>query len=195
MSYPPGAYPPSGYPQGANPQGGYPQGGYPPGAYPPAGYAAPVPYASWGQRVGAYLIDYLIVGVPAGIFYGIGAIVAASSVSTTSIENGTVPTVGAGFGIGFIFFGIGGLIALGLTIYNRWIQGGNTGQTWGRKAMKIRLVGEQTGRPIGAGSAFLRDLCHIADSLACYIGWLFPLWDAKRQTFADKIMTTIVVAQ
>jgi hypothetical protein len=26
--------------------------------------------------------------------------------------------------------------------------------------------------------------------LICYIGWLFPLWDAKRQTIGDKIMTT-----
>jgi len=23
------------------------------------------------------------------------------------------------------------------------------------------------------------------------VGYLFPLWDAKRQTFADKIMTTV----
>ena len=27
--------------------------------------------------------------------------------------------------------------------------------------------------------------------LICYIGYLFPLWDAKRQTLADKIMTTV----
>jgi len=47
--------------------------------------------------------------------------------------------------------------------------------------------------PIGAGMAFVRDICHILDSLACYIGFLFPLWDAKRQTFADKIIHTVVI--
>jgi len=32
------------------------------------------------------------------------------------------------------------------------------------------------------------------DSAPCYLGWLFPIWDRpKRQTFADKIMHTIVV--
>ena len=31
------------------------------------------------------------------------------------------------------------------------------------------------------------------DSLVCYLGFLFPLWDAKRQTFADKIIHTVVV--
>ena len=39
--------------------------------------------------------------------------------------------------------------------------------------------------------AFVRDLCHIIDQVICYIGYLFPLWDAKRQTLADKIMTTV----
>jgi hypothetical protein len=31
------------------------------------------------------------------------------------------------------------------------------------------------------------------DTIICYIGWLFPLWDAKRQTIADKIMSTVCV--
>ena len=39
----------------------------------------------------------------------------------------------------------------------------------------------------------MRQLAHIVDSLICYIGWLFPLWDAKRQTIGDKIMGTVVV--
>ena len=58
-------------------QGGYQQqGGYPPpGAYPQqgGGYgppAASAPYANWGQRAGAYLIDI----VPAWILELIGAI-------------------------------------------------------------------------------------------------------------------------
>jgi len=32
---------------------------------------------------------------------------------------------------------------------------------------------------------------HIIDGLICNIGYLFPLWDAKRQTIADKIMSTV----
>ncbi|MDQ1539752.1 MAG: hypothetical protein QOH29_478, partial [Actinomycetota bacterium] len=26
-----------------------------------------------------------------------------------------------------------------------------------------------------------------------YLGYLWPLWDSKRQTFADKILKTVVV--
>jgi len=32
-------------------------------------------------------------------------------------------------------------------------------------------------------------------SLLCYLGWFWPIWDRKRQTFADKIMRTVVVIQ
>jgi hypothetical protein len=59
--------------------------------------------------------------------------------------------------------------------------------------MNIRLVSEETGQPIGMLMAFVRDICHILDSLICYVGWLFPLWDAKRQTLADKIVKSVVV--
>jgi hypothetical protein len=30
---------------------------------------------------------------------------------------------------------------------------------------------------------------------ACYIGWLFPPRDAKRRTFAGKIIGTVVVPE
>ena len=84
------------------------------------------------------------------------------------------------------------LAALAFWLYNRCVLAGR-GQSLGKRAMKIKLVSEETGEPIGTLMAFVRDICHILDSLACYIGWLFPLWDAKRQTFADKIMRTVVV--
>lgn len=163
---PQGGYPQGGYPQGGPqgyPQGGYPQGGYPQGGYP--GQPAAIPYANWGQRAGGYLIDALPVAILAWI--GI-------SISTTV----------------YLLFLLVGIVYTG---YNRWYLGGTTGQSFGKRALKLRLISEQTGQPIGPLMAFVRDICHILDSLACYVGWLFPLWDAKRQTFADKILNTIVI--
>ncbi len=203
---PPGGYgnPPGGY---GNPPGGYgnPAGGYPdpaagygnppgPGGYgapgpvgygnapAPGGYGAPGPvgyggaprpgygspgdYASWLQRVGAYLID----GIPVGVLYGIG-----------------IATHNTAIYLLFI------LLALGVTAYNRWFQAGKTGQSWGKRALGISLISETTGQPIGAGMAFVRDICHFVDSIICDIGFLFPLWDAKRQTLADKIVRTVVI--
>jgi uncharacterized RDD family membrane protein YckC len=124
-------------------------------------------YANWGQRVGSYLIDI----IPVVILVIIGS--ATRSVIIALLLD---------------------LVALVVSGYNRWYLAGTTGQSWGKKALNLKLVSDSTGTPIGAGLAFARDICHILDSLACYIGWLFPIWDAKRQTFADKIISTVVVS-
>ena len=71
---------------------------------------------------------------------------------------------------------------------------GRTGYSIGKGVLGIKLIAESDGQPIGAGMAFVRYLCHIVDGI-CYIGYLWPLWDRKRQTFADKIMKTIVINQ
>jgi uncharacterized RDD family membrane protein YckC len=128
------------------------------------GVATASPYANWLQRVGAYLIDYAPIWLLEGIFYGVG-----------------------------ILRVLVALAALGWTIYNRWYQAGTTGQSLGKKVLNLRLVSEETGQPIGTLMAFVRDLCHFIDSVICGIGYLFPLWDSKRQTIADKIVKTVVI--
>jgi uncharacterized RDD family membrane protein YckC len=168
------------------PGGGYASAHMPPGGGMAQGGAA---FASWPVRVGGYLIDSLLT-LPGYILYWIGA-PKTFSMSTT-VGDTTNATSGSDSGnIPVMLLGI--VIMLGIGIWNRWIKGGQ-GQTVGRKVMGITLLGEETGQPIGTGKAFVRDLAHIVDSLICYIGWLFPLWDSKRQTLADKIMKTVVVS-
>ncbi len=122
------------------------------------------PYASWIQRVGAYLIDVAPIIILEIIFSRI-----------------------------LVLYVLVLIASLGWTIYNRWYQAGTTGQSLGKKVLKLRLVSEETGQPIGMLMAFVRDICHIIDSIICFIGYLFPLWDSKRQTIADKIVKTVVI--
>jgi uncharacterized RDD family membrane protein YckC len=178
---PPPGYqqPPPGYQQ---PPPGYPP---PPSYQPQPGYQAPPPsgyaggtgpsaaYANWGQRVGAYLIDqapiiggYIVLAILGAILHDVISVILA-----------------------FVFW-IG---AIGWFVYNRCIQMGNTGQSLGKRVVGIKLISESTGQPIGAGMAFVRDLCHIVDEIICFVGFLFPLWDAKAQTLADKIVSTVVI--
>jgi uncharacterized RDD family membrane protein YckC len=131
--------------------------------------------ANWIQRVGAYIIDQL----PFAILYGIGFIFLPKT-NTDGTSSGSI-------GVFFIFF----LLALAWVVYNRWYLGGQ-GQSIGKRALGMRLIKEQTGQPLGMGMAFVRDLAHIVDGVICYIGYLFPLWDQKRQTLADKIVGTVV---
>jgi len=53
------------------------------------------------------------------------------------------------------------------------------------------VVSENTGKPIGFGLSVLRQIAHLVDAVILHIGYLLPLWTAKRQTLADKIMATV----
>lgn len=152
-----------------------PPGGYPPP--PPGGYYQDPSVtsfgqlAAWPQRALGYIIDIALY-IPGYILTTIG------SASNNGRGNLALSLLGS-------------LYILAIAIWNRWIKGGQ-GQTIGRKVAGVSLINAQ-GQPLGTGMAFVRDLCHIVDSLICYVGWLFPLWDAKRQTLADKILNTSVV--
>jgi uncharacterized RDD family membrane protein YckC len=67
------------------------------------------------------------------------------------------------------------------------------GQTPGKAIMGSRLV-DTDGKVIGGGAGIGRKFVHILDSLVCLLGWFLPLVDSKRQTIADKVMTTFVIA-
>ncbi|MFJ9939041.1 RDD family protein [Streptomyces erythrochromogenes] len=189
---PQGVPPQYGYPQqpapGAAPQYGYPQQTPPPpayGAYPPPGTPVmpgmpgmPVgmpPLAHWGLRFGAYLLDALIIVAPMYAFTGIGVAI-----------DGGEGNVGAVFGI------IGFLYMIGMGFFQLYKEG-TTGQTLGKKVVGISLHREADGATLGFGMAFVRKLAHFLDSITCYLGWLWPLWDEKKQTFADKVCSTVVV--
>jgi uncharacterized RDD family membrane protein YckC len=123
--------------------------------------------ATWGPRVVGLLIDQAFIIVLAIIILIIGA---RSSALRLLLD----------------------LIVLVVSIYLS-VQVGQTGQSPGMRVMGLKCIGSQTGQPIGGGMGVVRSFAHIVDSLICYIGWLFPLWDSKRQTLADKIMSTVVV--
>ncbi|WP_222106199.1 RDD family protein [Catellatospora sichuanensis] len=146
-------------------------------------------YASWIKRVGAALIDLAI----AAAFVVLASVLDGPDVVVPSLDPRTGQVVpGPPSGGGVVYWSV---LLLGLAVvgYNRWIQAGDTGLSWGRRLLGVRLVGDATGTPVGAGRAFLRDLAHLVDAVICYLGFLFPLWDAKRQTLADKLCRTVVV--
>ncbi|MFD6197076.1 RDD family protein [Mycobacteriaceae bacterium NPDC060252] len=179
-------------------------GGYPPP--PPAAGAPALPggnFDVWIKRVGAFLIDNLIVGVLYGIGYGIAIATAEKQTISTGVYEGD-PFSGGGVTYGsdaevFSFSGLGvaavtifGLIALVFALWNLKKQG-DTGSTVGKNLLGIQVLGETTGQPIGFGMSFVRSLAHFVDAIICYIGFLLPLFTPKRQTIADMLVKTVVV--
>lgn len=180
-----------------------PPGGYPPPPPSSGGYAPPPPgpavrglppqaYTTWLTRVLAFLID----AVPFTVIVGIGLVVLVGTQETACITDISPYDVEEFCATGFSAVGLTAfwLAVLAGLIYLVWNYGylqGVNGSSAGKSVLDFRMVSENTGRPIGFGRSVVRELAHIVDAAILGIGFLFPLWDAKRQTLADKIMRTV----
>jgi uncharacterized RDD family membrane protein YckC len=83
------------------------------------------------------------------------------------------------------------LVGLIYLVWNYGYRQGTIGSSIGKSVLKFKVVSENTGEPIGFAMSLLRQICHVVDAVPFYLGYLFPLWSAKRQTLADKIMATV----
>lgn len=164
------------------------------------GYRHPLvsAYAHWGKRVGAAVVDAL-TQVPFYVLVVIVVITTHSSHTATlgTSADGTAATVEVSDGISGTGFALIGLIYLALLAFGVWnvvFRQGRTGRSIGKSVLGIKLVKESTGDVAGSGLTFGRQVCHVLDSFFL-LGYLWPLWDDKRQTFADKICSTVVLDQ
>ena len=149
-------------------------------------------YTSWMARVLAWLIDVtpFVVLVVIGIGIELGTRTTLCASTTTQYDIAPFCATGnttTGVAALLIAVAIGFLYLL----WNYGFRQGRTGSSLGKTVMKFKVVSERTGQPIGVGTSILRQLAHALDSLVCNVGYLFPLWDAKRQTIADKVMKTV----
>ena len=140
-----------------------PPGGPMPGSSGSAPWTGP-PLAGWPQRALGGLIDCIAPGIVTAIFF---------QLSTA---------------LGFILW----LASLAWAIYNAYLNG-TTGKSVGKQVVGLKVVYEANGQLIGAGQGIVRWIAHIIDALPCYLGFLLPLIDPKKQTIADKIIKTVVI--
>ncbi len=160
----------------------------PPPVMAPAPYAPPFvnmpaglvgsTYASYGKRVGAFVIDSVLCYVLIFFLAGIGAAFLAGGSSSG----------------GGLFL----LAALAASwLYFLWPTAGS-GQTLGKKMLKIKVV-DANGYAPGWGRSFMRYVIGFGlEYLLMYmviglLGWLWPLWDGNKQAWHDKIGGTFVI--
>ena len=157
------------------------------------------PYAVWSLRAVAFLLDSLFAWVAIAAAAGVvllGVMVGVQDMVRVTDSDGETHTIGHWNWVGTPIVVVGAImvvLAIGLSIWNAWVRPGRTGYSIGKAAVGIRLVGEVTGQPLGVPMTVVRYVCHVVDGFPCYIGWFWPLWDAKRQTFADKIVHSVVI--
>ena len=131
---------------------------------PTSGNGPSGPRASFGRRFVAFLLDVIILGVVQGILWGL-------------TNEG-------------VAYGVGTLLSLA---YYTYFEGSASGQTVGKRALDIRVIDFRSGGPIGHGRAFIRWISRILSTIPCLLGYFWMLWDGEKQTWHDKLATSVVV--
>lgn len=157
------------------------------------GYGGPqqgaADYASWGSRVGAILIDGLIAAIPGIILIVIGVVIGTSGAETDPVTGDISGGNPAGILVGLL----GYAVIFAIAIWNQGIRQGKTGQSIGKGVLNIAVVRADNGQYLGAGQGFLRWLVYQILGGACFLDYLWPLWDDKNQSWHDKIVSSVVV--
>ncbi len=165
---------------------------------PPSGWQQPIAapsgwegkqLASWGSRVGATLLDWLILLIPVTLL-----IVLIVVVWLSSDAGGILTAI-----LSSLLYLVAVLFYAPLLVGR---QGAHNGQTWGKQIVGIRIV-RDTGVPVDIGFGFLREVV-VKGLLFGFVGsfflsiptlldYLWPLWDDQNRCLHDMVVSTHVV--
>jgi uncharacterized RDD family membrane protein YckC len=155
----------------------------------PQMYGTQTAYGGFWIRLVARLIDGVIIGIPFGILFGVFGAIGGAFAGNSSNQNAQAATL-AVFGGAFLLLY---LIVLVVT-FGYWIYfWGTTGSTLGMSLLRLRIVDANNGAPIGMGRATVRLLMTFVNTAACYIGWIWVAFDARKQGWHDKVANSVVV--
>jgi len=151
--------------------------------------------AGWWRRVGAQLLDGVVIAIIAGIFFGIFAAFAGAGFLVGD-TTGFIASVLAILGFLLCF-------VVAALLYAPLMMARTNGKTLGRMAAGIRVV-RANGKPIDFGYAVLREIVvkwllfnAIAGSftfgLAPLIDNLWPLWDEENRALHDMVVDSRVI--
>lgn len=156
-------------------------------SHPPSALAERPRYAGFWIRVGAYLIDSLIINV--GVFvlsFGIFFLIGMGMVAKT----GSADALTGWITRNDVYLNLMGFVVW--FAYETLFVGGRWQATPGKRICGIYIV-RDTGTRIGYGRAFGRYLCYIVDTLILLIGFMMAGWTEEKTALHDLICGTRVV--
>lgn len=148
-------------------------------------------YASWSARVAAFLVDM----IPLGLAWGLWEVVVlrSATLDCVTFDNGGVSCSSGSSSLGDLAFALTVALSVVYLVWNYGHRQGVSGASIGKSVLRFQVLDEKTWRPVGFGASVLRQAVHLLDAAVFFVGFLFPLWDRRRQTLADKLTGTVCV--
>lgn len=169
-----------------------PQVKAPPGEHPKE---LPWRLAGWWSRVGAQILDVLVVWVPGALIIGPLVVAAGDADSQAGETTFLIATIVASF-----------LVMAAHLVYAPLLmkrKGRHNGQTFGKQATGIRVI-RADGEPMRFADAALRQIVYksfggiVASTFIPLFPWLlnylWPTWDEQHRALHDLAANTRVVA-
>jgi len=143
---------------------------------------AEMQYQGVGIRFVAILIDLIILGIIGSILF---ALFGASAITVDQVTNTATITS--------TYWAILALELIIAFLYYTILEG-HGGQTVGKMIVKLRVVREVDGSPIGYGAAAVRTVLRIIDGIFAYLIGAILIWTSdKKQRLGDRVAHTVVV--
>lgn len=143
--------------------------------------------AGFWKRFAASLIDQLVLSVPFYIVY-----FALALPMLMELESNPTPTNEEMFAMGGTMLVVIAVSFLVSAFYFA-IMEGVKGATLGKMALGLRVVDIRTGQPVGIGRGFGRFFGRFLSSIPLNLGYLWMLWDNRKQTWHDKMTSAVVI--
>jgi uncharacterized RDD family membrane protein YckC len=156
---------------------------------------APLPYAGFWERVAAYLIDGLILGIPFGILVVILIFLFGGFGVMMHRRNPVDPAEAMAFAAPmFSLFFLGMLIFVALQwLYFAGLESSERQATFGKSVMSLR-VADSEGRRLSFGHATGRFFAKIVSGMVPFaIGYIMAAFTARKQALHDLIAGTLVL--
>ncbi|HSW42066.1 MAG TPA: RDD family protein [Patescibacteria group bacterium] len=160
-----------------------------------AGPAPGIQFAGHGARLGAFILDAILVSVFVTAFALVLTLVLFGSLEWSVDASGDVVFGDTAAAAGSILLAVAGftLISILALLYFplSWARGG---QTPGMRVTGIRVVSDRDGSRIGWGAAILRLIGWWISAAAFYFGFAWILIDSRRRGWHDLIAGTCVIS-
>jgi len=153
----------------------------------PATTPQPLIYASFKRRLVAFLVDGLILMIIGYVLRISLGIEIASQISTAKTIEEFVALTNSGLAkyANFVTIALTFLYYFVFYVYF-------DGATPGKKLLGMKLV-KADGKPLNFATVFVRFLFSYVSSFCLLLGYIWTIFDAKKQTWQDKVAGTYVV--